>query len=249
LGGKFAARTKKEISSMNRSKRYQAIEKIVDRTKYYPLEEIPAVLKKTATAKFDETIELAIKLGVDAKQADQQIRGTVSLPAGTGKLVRVLVFAKGEKVKEAEMSGADYVGAEDLVEKVSKGWTEFDVAIATPDTMRDVGKLGKILGPKGLMPNPKTGTVTFDLTKAIKDFKAGKIEYRTDKSGMITVPIGKISFPESGILENLRVVLEAIIRAKPAAAKGQYLKSVTISTTMGPGIRIDVSKLAAALAK
>lgn len=234
---------------MKRSKRYQAIEKLVNRTKLYPLEEIPALIKRTATAKFNETIELAIKLGVDAKQADQQVRGTVSLPAGTGKSTRVLVFAKGEKIKEAEVGGADFVGAEDMVDKVSKGWADFEVAIATPDMMRDVGKLGKILGPKGLMPNPKTGTVTFELSKAIKEFKAGKIEYRTDKSGMITVPIGKTSFPESGILENLQVVFEAIIRAKPSAAKGQYLKNATISTSMGPGIKIDVVKLAAAFAK
>jgi large subunit ribosomal protein L1 len=234
---------------MPRSKRYQAIEKLFDRTKLYPLEDIPALLKKMATAKFNETIELAIKLGVDAKQADQQVRGTVSLPAGTGKLVRVLVFAKGEKIKEAEAGGADFVGAEDMVDKVSKGWTEFDVAIATPDMMRDVGKLGKILGPKGLMPNPKTGTVTFDLTKTIKEFKAGKIEYRTDKAGMITVPVGKTTFSESGILENLTVVFEAILRAKPAAAKGQYLKSATLSTTMGPGIKIDVVKVPALFAK
>lgn len=234
---------------MKRSKRYQAIEKLVDRTKLYSIEEIPALIKKTATAKFNETIELAIKLGVDAKQADQQVRGTVSLPAGTGKSTRVLVFAKGEKIKEAEAGGADFVGAEDMVEKVSKGWADFEVAISTPDMMRDVGKLGKILGPRGLMPNPKTGTVTFDLTKAIKEFKAGKIEYRTDKAGMITVPIGKTSFPESGILDNLRIVFEAIVRAKPSAAKGQYLKSATVSTSMGPGIKIDVAKVAAAYIK
>ncbi|MCX7920099.1 MAG: 50S ribosomal protein L1 [bacterium] len=234
---------------MKRSKRYQAIAKLVDRNKLYQLEEVPALVKKIATAKFDETIELALKLGIDAKQADQMVRGTVSLPAGTGKSVRVLVFAKGEKLKEAEASGADYAGAEDLVDKVSKGWTDFDVAIATPDIMRDVGKLGKVLGPKGLMPNPKTGTVTFEVAKAIKEFKAGKIEYRTDKAGMITVPIGKTSFPESGILENLKAVFDAILKAKPAAAKGTYLKSATVSTTMGPGIKIDVAKIPALLAK
>jgi len=193
-------------------------------------------------AKFDETVEVAIRLGIDSKQADQQIRGTVALPAGTGKKVRVLVFAKGDKPKEAESAGADYVGAEDFVEKIQGGWTDFDVAVATPDMMGVVGRLGRILGPRGLMPNPKAGTVTFDIAKAVKEIKAGKIEYRTEKAGILHAGIGKASFTEEQLLANLTALLEAVVRAKPAASKGQYIRSITLSTTMGPGIKVDPLK-------
>lgn len=226
-----------------RSRRYQAIAKLVDPSKANTVEEAAGLLKKTATAKFPETVELAIKLGIDPKQADQQVRGTVSLPHGTGKKVRVLVFATGEKIKEAEDAGAVIAGAQDLVEKVNGGFADFDVAISTPDMMRDVGKLGKVLGPKGLMPNPKAGTVSFDIAKAVKDFQAGKIEYRTDKNGLITVPVGKTSFEEKAIAENLHTVIEAIFRAKPATAKGQYIKTASVSATMGPGVKLDITKL------
>ncbi len=230
-----------------RSRRYQTIAKLVDPTKTHTVEEAAGLLKKTATAKFTETVELAIKLGIDPKQADQQVRGTVSLPHGTGKKVRVLVFATGEKIKEAEEAGAVIAGAQDLVEKVNGGFADFDVAIATPDMMRDVGKLGKVLGPKGLMPNPKAGTVSFDIAKAVKDFQAGKIEYRTDKNGLITVPVGKTSFEEKAIAENLHTVIEAIFRAKPATAKGQYVKTASVSATMGPGVKLDITKLHSAV--
>jgi large subunit ribosomal protein L1 len=226
-----------------RSRRYQTIVKLVDPTKVHSIEEAAALVKKTATAKFPETVELAIKLGIDPKQADQQVRGTVSLPNGTGKTVRVLVFATGEKIKEAQDAGATIVGAQDLVEKVNGGFTDFDVAISTPDMMREVGKLGKVLGPRGLMPNPKGGTVTFELAKAIKDFQGGKIEYRTDKNGLITVPVGKTTFEVKGIAQNLHTVIEAILRAKPPTAKGQYVKTASVSATMGPGIKLDLMKL------
>jgi len=225
-----------------RSKRYQAIAKLVDVNKVYTLSESADLIKKTATAKFPETVELAIKLGIDAKQADQQVRGTTTLPFGTGKVVRVLVFARGEKQKEAQDAGADIVGAEDLIEKVTGGFTDFDIVISTPDMMRDVGKLGKVLGPKGLMPNPKAGTVTAELAKAVKDFKAGKIEYRTDKNGLVTVPVGKTNFEVAAIYGNLKAIMEAIIRARPSACKGTYIKAVTVSCTMGPGIKLDPSK-------
>jgi large subunit ribosomal protein L1 len=207
------------------------------------LEEAVQIVKANATAKFDETIDLAVRLGVDPTQSDQNVRGTVNLPHGSGKTVRIVVFAQGEKQKEAELAGADVVGAADLVEKVQGGWTEFDLAISTPDMMKDVGKLGKVLGPKGLMPNPKSGTVTFDLSKAIKEFKAGKVEYRNDKAGNVHVPVGKASFTMDAILENARTVLGAILRAKPAAAKGTYVRNVTLSSTMGPGVRIDAATL------
>ena len=199
-----------------------------------------AVLKSVASAKFDETMEMAVRLGVDPRKADQLVRGTVVLPHGLGKSVRVLVFAKGEKEKEAKEAGADLVGCEDLIEKIQQGWLEFDRAIATPDVMGQVGKLGKILGPRGLMPNPKTGTVTFDVARAVKEFKAGKIEYRVDKSGIVHAPFGKVSFSADHLAENATVLLEALIRAKPPTSKGRYVKGVAISSTMGPSVRIDL---------
>ncbi|GEA14408.1 50S ribosomal protein L1 [Moorella sp. E308F] len=220
-------------------KRYREISKLVDRQQLYEPGEAIALVKKTASAKFDETIEVAVRLGVDPRHADQQVRGTVVLPNGTGKTRRVLVFAKGEKAREAEEAGADFVGAEDLVEKIQGGWLDFDVAIATPDMMGTVGKLGRILGPRGLMPNPKSGTVTMDLARAIKEVKAGKIEFRVDKTAIVHAPIGKASFEEGKLKENFQALIEALVRAKPAAAKGQYLKSISISSTMGPGIKVN----------
>ena len=199
---------------------------------------------KTSKAKFDETIELAVSLGVDPRHADQQVRGAVVLPHGTGKTVRVLVFAKGEKAKEAELAGADFVGTDELVDKIQKeNWFEFDVVVATPDMMGVVGKLGRVLGPKGLMPNPKSGTVTFDVTRAIAEIKAGKVEYRVDKTSIIHVPLGKTSFGAEKLVENFHALMEAVVKAKPAAAKGQYLKSVSVSSTMGPGIKVNQSKV------
>lgn len=223
-------------------KRYAQANQGIDRTTQYDPRDAIRLVKTGAKAKFDETVEAAIRLGVDPKQADQQVRGTVALPAGTGKSVRVLVFAKGDKVKEAEAAGADVVGSDELVEKVQGGWMEFDVAVATPDMMGTVGRLGRILGPRGLMPNPKAGTVTFDLTRAVGEIKAGKIEYRTEKAGIIHVGIGKASFSEDQLLANFTALMEALVRAKPAAAKGQYLRSITLSTTMGPGVRVDSAK-------
>lgn len=229
---------------MKRGKKYLESLKLVDRTKLYEPTEAMDLVQKTAKAKFDETVEVHIKLGVDSRHADQQVRGAVVLPHGTGKTVRVLVFAKGEKAKEAEQNGADYVGAEDLVAKIqNENWFDFDVVVATPDMMGIVGRLGRVLGPKGLMPNPKAGTVTMDIAKAIADIKAGKIEYRLDKTNIIHCPIGKVSFGTEKLRDNFRTLMEAIIKAKPAAAKGQYLKSVTISSTMGPGIRINQQKV------
>ena len=226
-----------------RGKGYLEALKLVDRTKLYDPAEALELVQKTATKKFDETIEVAVRLGVDPRHADQQVRGVVSLPHGTGKTVRVLVFAKGAKIKEAEEAGADYAGAEELVEKVQGGFFDFDVAVATPDMMGAVGKLGRLLGPKGLMPNPKAGTVTFDVGKAVKEIKAGKIEYRVDKTSIVHAPIGKKSFGTEKLLDNFRALMEAIIRAKPAAAKGQYIKSVVVSSTMGPGIKINPTRL------
>lgn len=231
----------------NRGKRYAEAAKTIDSTTTYGPQEALRLVKQAAKAKFDETVECAIRLGIDPKQADQQVRGTVPLPAGSGKTVRMLVFAKGEKAKEAEAAGANFVGAEDLIEKIQGGWLEFDVAIATPDLMGTVGRLGRILGPRGLMPNPKAGTVTVDVGKAIKEVKAGKIEYRTEKAGIIHAPIGKASFSEDQLLANFSALIEAVVRAKPAAAKGQYLHSITLSTTMGPGIRVDPAKAEALL--
>ncbi len=224
---------------MKRGKRYHEIAKLVDRTVHYGPQEAMDLVIKTGTAKFDETVEMHIRLGVDSRHADQQVRGAVVLPNGTGKSQRVLVFAKGAKADEASAAGADFVGAEDLVEKITKeNWFEFDVVVATPDMMPLVGRLGKTLGPKGLMPNPKAGTVTMDIEKAIGEIKAGKIEYRLDKANMIHCPIGKVSFGTEKLVENYNTLMDAVIKAKPAAAKGQYLKNVSISSTMGPGIRI-----------
>ena len=216
----------------------------VDPTKEYAVEEAVELARKVAYAKFDETVELAVHLGVNPKYADQMVRGAVILPHGTGKQVRVLVFAKGEKEREARDAGADFVGAEDMVEKIQGGWLGFDTAIATPDLMGQVGRLGKILGPRGLMPNPKVGTVTFDIARAVREVKAGKVEFKVDKAGNVHVPIGKKSFPEERLIENANAVLEALVRAKPAAAKGQYLRSITVSTTMGPGSSVDVQRVA-----
>lgn len=229
---------------MKRGKKYLESLKLYDKTQQYSSDEAIDIVLKTAKANFDETIDLAVRLGVDPRHADQQVRGTVVLPHGTGKSVKVLVFAKGEKAKEAEAAGADYVGAEELVAKIqNENWFDYDVVVATPDMMGVVGRLGKILGPKGLMPNPKSGTVTFDLDKAIKEIKAGKIEYRVDKAGIIHVPIGKKSFGKEKLLENLRAVMDAIIKSKPAAAKGQYIKNVVLSSTMGPGVKVNPLKI------
>ncbi len=225
---------------MFRGKKYQESSKLIDRLKLYEPSEALELTQKTAKAKFDETIEVHVKLGVDSRHADQQVRGAVVLPHGTGKKVRVLVFAKGDKAKEAEQAGADFVGAEELVSKIQNdNWFEYDVVVATPDMMGVVGRLGKVLGPKGLMPNPKAGTVSMDVAKAIADIKAGKIEYRLDKTNIIHCPIGKASFGNEKLMDNFRTLLGAIIKAKPAAAKGQYLKSVVVTSTMGPGIKIN----------
>ncbi len=224
-------------------KKYKAAAALVDHAKRYDLPEAIALVKKTAQAKFDETVDLAVNLGVDPKQADQMVRGTVVLPHGTGKKVKVLVFAKGEKEREARDAGADYVGAEDLAEKIQGGWVDFDTVVATPDIMGIVGRLGKVLGPRGLMPNPKTGTVTFDIAKAVKDIRAGKVEYRVEKAGIVHVPVGKASFEENKLLDNARTVLESILKAKPSSSKGKYLKAVAVSTTMGPGIKMDPDKI------
>lgn len=222
-----------------RGKKYLEVKEKVDRNKRYELEGGVKLVTETARAKFDESVDVAIRLGVDPKKPDQMVRGTVVLPHGTGKQVRVLVFAKGPKEKEARDAGADYVGAEDLIEKISQGWLEFDKAIATPDMMGQVSKLGKILGPRGLMPNPKVGTVTFDLEKAIREIKAGKVEFKVEKAGIVHVPVGKVSFGFQRLLDNLKALLEVILRAKPPTSKGIYIRSITLSTTMGPGIKID----------
>jgi len=225
---------------MKKGKRYVEASKLVDPTKLYEAEEAFDVIDKLPKAKFDETVELHVRLGVDSKHADQQVRGTVVLPNGTGKSLRVLVFAKGDKAKEAEAAGADFVGAEELIPKIEKeNWFDYDVVVATPDMMGVVGRLGRVLGPKGLMPNPKSGTVTMDVTKAVADIKSGKVEYRLDKTNIIHLGIGKTSFGAKKLVENYNTIMEAIIKAKPAAAKGQYIKSVSVTTTMGPGIHIN----------
>jgi large subunit ribosomal protein L1 len=235
---------KEEIKMGKQGKKYLEATKLVDRLKAYPVEEAIDLAKKTNFAKFDATVEAAFRLGVDPKKADQQIRGAVVLPNGTGKTQRVLVFAKGEKVKEAEAAGADYVGDAEYINKINQGWFEFDVIVATPDMMGEVGKLGRVLGPKGLMPNPKTGTVTFDVTRAVNEIKAGKVEYRVDKSGNIHVPIGKASFDNEKLVENFNTIFDTLQKAKPAAAKGTYMKNVTVTTTMGPGVKVDPSSAA-----
>ncbi len=227
-----------------RGKKYQDSMKSIDKLKLYDLEEAVEAMLVTAKANFDETIEAHVKLGVDSRHADQQVRGAVVLPHGTGKTVRVLVFAKGDKAKEAEEAGADYVGEAELADKIQKeNWFDFDVVIATPDMMGVVGRLGRVLGPKGLMPNPKSGTVTFDVAKAIQEIKAGKVEYRLDKTNIIHVPVGKKSFGTEKLVDNIKAIMDAIIKAKPAAAKGKYLRSVTIASTMGPGIKLNTTKL------
>jgi len=229
---------------MKRGKRYQELSKLVDRSVSYDSADAIRLVQETGKAKFDEMVELHVRLGVDSRHADQQVRGAVVLPHGTGRTKRVLVFAKGPKADEALAAGAEYVGAENLVEKITKeNWFDFDVVVATPDMMGVVGRLGKILGPKGLMPNPKSGTVSMDVTKAINDIKAGKIEYRLDKTNIIHCPIGKVSFGQQKLEENFKVIMDAIIKAKPSSSKGQYLKNVTLASTMGPGIRINAAKL------
>jgi len=228
-----------------KGKKYLEAAKLVDRTKAYPITDAIELAKQTNIAKFDATLEVAFRLGVDPKKADQQIRGAVVLPNGTGKTQRVLVFAKGEKVKEAEAAGADFVGDTEYINKIQQGWFDFDVIVATPDMMGEVGKLGRTLGPKGLMPNPKTGTVTFDVTRAINEIKAGKVEYRVDKAGNIHVPIGKASFENEKLVENFTTIFETMLKVKPSAAKGTYMKNVTVTSTMGPGVKVDPSSVAA----
>lgn len=229
---------------MKRGKKYTEAAKLVDRATQYDVDEAVSLVKKTAIAKFDETVEAHIRLGVDGRHADQQVRGAVVLPHGTGKTVRVLVFAKGDKVAEAEAAGADFVGGEELIPRIqNEGWFEFDVVVATPDMMGVVGRLGRVLGPKGLMPNPKAGTVTMDVAKAVNDIKAGKIEYRLDKANIIHCPVGKVSFTEEQLAENFNTLMDAIIKAKPSSAKGTYMKSVTVATTMGPGIKVNPLKI------
>ncbi len=228
---------------MKKGKRYTEAAKLIEKTNVYDLNEAVALVKKSASAKFDETIEAHLRLGVDGRHADQQVRGAVVLPHGTGKSVKVLVFAKGDKVDEALAAGADFAGGDEIVPKIqNEGWLDFDVVVATPDMMGVVGRLGRVLGPKGLMPNPKAGTVTMDVTKAVNDIKAGKIEYRLDKSNIIHVPIGKASFTEEQLSDNFQTLIDAVIKAKPSAAKGQYLRSVVIASTMGPGVKLNTAK-------
>ncbi|MBY0121905.1 50S ribosomal protein L1 [Bacillus sp. S/N-304-OC-R1] len=224
-----------------KGKKFLEAAKLVDRTKAYPIEEAIDLAKKTNFTKFDATVEVAFRLGIDPKKADQNIRGAVVLPNGTGKTQRVLVFAKGEKAKEAEAAGADFVGDAEYINKINQGWFDFDVIVATPDMMGEVGKLGRVLGPKGLMPNPKTGTVTFDVEKAVNEIKAGKVEYRTDKAGNIHVPIGKVSFETAKLVENFNTIFDTMLKVKPAAAKGTYMKNVSVTSTMGPGVKVDPS--------
>jgi len=236
---------KEENKMAKKGKRYSGALEKVDRQKFYDASEALTLVTDIAGAKFDETVEAHIKLGVDSRHADQQVRGAVVLPHGTGKTKKVLVFAKGEKAKEAQEAGADFVGAEELVQKIQgEGWFDFDIVVATPDMMGVVGRLGRVLGPKGLMPNPKSGTVTFDVTKAIDEIKAGKVEYRLDKTNIIHVPIGKVSFGGEKLKENYAALMDAIVKAKPSAAKGQYLRSVTVTSTMGPGVKVNTAKSA-----
>ena len=226
-------------------KSYRKVLDKVDRNQRYQLEDSLKLVKETARAKFDETVDIAIRLGVDPRQADQNIRGTVALPHGMGKTVRVLAFAKGEKEREAQEAGADFIGSDELIKKISEGWLDFDKAVATPDMMAAVGRIGKILGPRGLMPNPKTGTVSLDIGKAVREIKAGKLEFRVDKAGIVHVPVGRASFSAQHLIDNARMVLLTILRAKPASAKGNYVKGVTIATTMGPGIKVDLAQIRA----
>ena len=228
---------------MKHGKKYTEAAKLIDRNTFYEVEDAVSLVKKSATAKFDETVEIHIRTGCDGRHAEQQIRGAVVLPNGTGKTVKVLVFAKGDKLTEAQNAGADYVGGDELIPKIQNdGWLDFDVVVATPDMMGVVGRLGKVLGPKGLMPNPKAGTVTMDVTKAINDIKAGKIEYRLDKTNIIHCPVGKASFTEEQLSQNVNTLLDAIVKAKPSSLKGQYFKSMTLTTTMGPGVKVNVAK-------
>ena len=244
MGGTTDKTTNEEEKKVaKRGKKYQEATKLVDRDQVYSAEEAIELVKKASTAKFDETVEIAVRLGVDPKKADQQIRGAVVLPNGTGKTQRVLVFAKGEKAKEAEAAGADYVGDEDYINKINQGWFDFDVIVATPDMMGQVGKLGRVLGPKGLMPNPKTGTVTFDVEKAVNEIKAGKVEYRVDKAGNIHCPIGKVSFETNKLVENLTTIIDTLNKVKPAAAKGTYMKNVAVASTMGPGVKVNAASV------
>ncbi|GAE93769.1 LSU ribosomal protein L1p [Gracilibacillus boraciitolerans JCM 21714] len=224
-----------------KTKKQQEALKLVDNTKLYEVNEAVELVKKASTANFDETVEVAFRLGVDPKKADQQIRGAVVLPHGTGKTRKVLVFAKGDKAKEAEAAGADYVGDQDLINKINQGWFDFDVVVATPDMMAEVGKLGRVLGPKGLMPNPKTGTVTFEVEKAVQEIKAGKVEYRVDKQSNIHVPIGKVSFDQEKLVENFKAIADTVVKAKPQASKGVYIRNVAVASTMGPGVKVDSS--------
>ena len=229
---------------MKRGKRYKALAKLIDRTAVYEPPEAMELVQKTANAKFDESVEIHIRLGVDSRHADQQVRGAVVLPHGTGRVIRVLVFAKGAKADEAVAAGADFVGADDMVAKIQgENWFDYDVVVATPDMMGVVGRLGRVLGPKGLMPNPKSGTVTMDVARAIQDIKAGKIEYRLDKTNIIHCPIGKASFGQEKLIENFRTLMDAVVRAKPPAAKGQYLRGITLTSTMGPGVKVNTTKI------
>ncbi|TCP24150.1 LSU ribosomal protein L1P [Scopulibacillus darangshiensis] len=221
-----------------RGKKYQEAAKVIDRQKAYDVSEAVKLIKEVAPAAFDESVDVAVRLGVDTRKNDQQVRGAVVLPHGTGKTQRVLVFAKGEKAKEAEAAGADYVGESEYIEKINQGWFDFDVIVATPDMMAEVGKLGRVLGPKGLMPNPKTGTVTFEVEKAVNEIKAGKVEYRAHKDGNVHVPIGKVSFDDQKLVENYNTLIDILIKAKPAAAKGTYIKNIAVSSTMGPGVKV-----------
>jgi len=225
-----------------KGKKYQEALKLIDSEKAYDINEAVQLVKKTATANFDETVEAAVRLGTDPRKNDQQVRGAVVLPHGTGKTVRVLVFAKGDKAKEAQEAGADFVGDQEYINKINQGWFDFDVVVATPDMMAEVGKIGRVLGPKGLMPNPKTGTVTPDVGKAVKEIKAGKVEYRADRQGNVHVPLGKVSFEEEKLTENFETVVDTLLKAKPAAAKGTYLKNISVSSTMGPGIKVNRAK-------
>jgi large subunit ribosomal protein L1 len=244
--GQVRTRAEGALTMALHGKRYQDLDKLVDRTRVYAIAEAVALAKETSNVKFDASVEAHLRLGVDPRHADQMVRGTVVLPHGTGKVVRVAVFAQGEKAQEALRNGADEVGAEDLVKKIEAGWLEFDVAIATPDTMGQVGRLGRILGRRGLMPNPKAGTVTFDIERAVKEVKAGRVEFKVDKGAIIHGPVGRVSFDEQQLAENLAALVDAVSRAKPSGAKGQYLRTLSIATTMGPGIRVDIPSVLAA---